>query len=136
MTYSFYMNMVKSIRKFFYDIDNTVKWYVDEFNVDMVDDEFVEVLSSTRIREDEILPEVSDMINVNVYSKADVDVLVGKIYNALNNRFIDVLDFENSTLERLDRIYISRIEITNLGEISGYHVKNLSVYVEFISEIV
>jgi hypothetical protein len=129
------MNMVKSIRKFFYDIDNTVKWYVDEFNADMVDDEFVEVLSSTRIREDEILPEVSDLINVNVYSKADVDALVGKIYDALNNRFIDVLDFENGTLTRLDRIYITRIEITNLGNISGYQVKNLSVFIEYLSDI-
>lgn len=135
MTYNFYMNVVKSIRKFFYDIDNNVKWYIDTNNVNMTEDEFVEVLSTTMLRESEILSEVSDLINVNVYSKADVDALVGKIYDALNNRFIDVLDFENGTLTRLDRIYITRIEITNLGNISGYQVKNLSVFIEYLSDI-
>lgn len=129
------MNVVKSIRKFFYDIDNNVKWYIDTNNVNMTEDEFVEVLSTTMLRESEILSEVSDLINVNVYSKADVDALVGKIYDALNNRFIDVLDFENGTLTRLDRIYITRIEITNLGNISGYQVKNLSVFIEYLSDI-
>jgi hypothetical protein len=129
------MNVVKSIRKFFYDIDNNVKWYIDTNNVNMTEDEFVEVLSTTMLRESKILPEVSDLINVNVYSKADVDALVGKIYDALNNRFIDVLDFENGTLTRLDRIYITRIEITNLGNISGYQVKNLSVFIEYLSDI-
>lgn len=135
MTNNFYMNVVKSIRKFFYDIDNNVKWYIDTNNVNMTEDEFVEVLSTTMLRESKILPEVSDLINVNVYSKADVDALVGKIYDALNNRFIDVLDFENGTLTRLDRIYITRIEITNLGNISGYQVKNLSVFIEYLSDI-
>lgn len=125
-----YMNIIKSVRKFFYESNNTVRWYIDEVNINMAEDEFVEVLSSTRLSEDEILPEVSDLINVNVYSKADVDAVVQKIVSVLENRFIDILDFEGGTLNQIGRIYITRIEITNLGEISGYFVKNLGIYTE------
>jgi len=130
MTQKFYLNIIRSLRAFFYNIDSSVRWYIDTENENMLDDEFVEVLTSTRIIEDEIKPSFGDLINLNVYSKNDIDVLVGKIYEALDNRFIDILNYVDGTLEKVGSIYVKRIDITNLGSISGYYVKNLSIVIE------
>ena len=130
MTKELYLNVVYSLRYFFRNIDSDIRWYLDSYNERMTEDEFVEVLTTTRRSSDDVGRGAiwSDFANVNVYSKTDVASLVATIVDAIPD-MIPIYDFVNNQSDNvIGYIIRRRVEVNRVPPIEGYQVQNVSLY--------
>lgn len=130
MTQNFYLNVIYSIRKFLIEIDSSIPWYIDEVAT-MNERTFAEVITSVHRREDDTKPYVDDFVNVNVYSKDDVESVVGKIIENLQSHYIPVYDLLGDG-SRIGTIMVERYETIFIGAQDEYRIMNVSIYYKVI----
>jgi hypothetical protein len=140
MTKEYYQNLRRSLRAFCYNLDTSITWYLDTIDETATEDTFGIVKTSTQGFEDEIKPYYNDMINLNIFAKAQAtaELKAGTLIEALKGRNIMIKDYlnyeEGETTATLDNILITRIDVTNVGNTEGYYQINLGIYYQQIGE--
>ncbi|APT75058.1 hypothetical protein LN42_00590 [Marinitoga sp. 1137] len=132
----YYLNIIYSLRDYFYNIDPTLKMYIDEQQVSF-QDEFVEIRTSSKTLDDPNFAIISDYATINIYSKNNVDEIVAKFLDRLRNAYIPIKDFVNQTGEIIDNLRVTNVEIVDIGVLkSNHYVKSLSVFYKlYIKEV-
>lgn len=138
LTSRLYINALRSLRAFFFSIDNSIRWYLDESAENATEDEYIEVITSLGGREDERKPYQYNFAQVLVCSKEDVEVLASKIMGAIDVetgiRDIQILDYETEGTPHIGDIQIQRIEHRNIPAVAGYKLVAITIYYEMIDK--
>jgi hypothetical protein len=139
MTANIYKNVQASLRTHFYNLYNSVSWYIDSTNDNMTEDTFIELRSSMGRAQDDLKDTLRDFAQISIYSTniATLDTAMATIIAGLEGSgAINVMNYageEPST--KLGELQITRYELSPQMNTNNYTHRAITVYYELKEEL-